>query len=410
MRAKDGLIVRATAAAFGAAGLLAAAVAAPASAAIGSCTGPVTFGTTISTTGQYAAQSEQWRKLTIEFAKLVNERGGIDLKGCGAKLPLKIVIYDDQSTPATAAELYERLVTVDKVDFLVGPDWPPVAQAVSAIADRHKIPVVAANVADPQVLKHAGKYMWATPMPTVAQWSARYLDMLSRQTPKPRTFFFVTQDAPFTRAISDHWSKRAEAMGFEVQRNELFAADQEDFTALILKLRLRRPDVIYISSFAEPSAALIRQMRKLKLRVKDVHHAMPTGALAKRLGEDMEGMTGAIPWYPGVEGPFADFAAELLKRAAIDMFDHPQTMSRIAAYLIMVQAVERAGTVDREAVRKALHMGTFAAPTGPVAFDKYGYAHRNGAVTLQVQNGRPVIVWPPELATGKVRYPSPAWQ
>lgn len=58
-------------------------------------------------------------------------------------------------------------------------------------------------------------------------------------------------------------------------------------------------------------------------------------------------MTGDIPWYPGVDGPYADFATELLKGAGIDIFEYPETMARIADYLVMVQAVERAGAVDR---------------------------------------------------------------
>ncbi|MGB0630509.1 MAG: amino acid ABC transporter substrate-binding protein [Alphaproteobacteria bacterium] len=380
----------------------------PAGAALDSCTAPITVGTTISSSGQNAPMAEKWRSLTIEFAKLINERGGIELKSCGTKQPVRFVIYDDQSDPATVAALYERLVTVDKVDFLAGPDGTRNAIAAAAVAKKHKIPVVMANIADPQIFRKGDKYVWGTPIPTVANWSARYFDMLYRQTPRPKTIFFVTQDHPTTAAISDFWSKRAEQMGFNVLRNETFAAEQKDFTALILKLRLRRPDVVYISSFAGPSAPLIQQMRKLNLRAGNVHHVMPSGRLAKRIGPALEGVTGAIPWYPGVKGPFADFAEELLKRAGIDVFDAPQTMSRIVAYLIMVQAIERAGAVDREKVRQVLHTGTFDAPTGSVSFDETGFAHRNGAVTLQIQKGRPFIVWPPELATGKVLYPSPS--
>ena len=121
-------------------------------------------------------------------------------------------------------------------------------------------------------------------------------------------------------------------------------------------------------------------------------------------------MTGDIPWYPVVDGPYADFAAELLKRAGIDIFEYPETMARIAAYLVMMQAVERAGAVDRERVRQALYLGTFDAPTRPIVFDETGFAPRNGAVTLQIQKGRSVIVWPPEIATGKVGYPAPSWK
>ena len=85
-------------------------------------------------------------------------------------------------------------------------------------------------------------------------------------------------------------------------------------------------------------------------------------------------------------------------------------MARIAAYLVMVQAVERARSVDRERVRQVLYLGTFDAPTRPIVFDETGFAPRNGAVTLQIQKGRSVIVWPPEIATGKVGYPAPSWK
>lgn len=102
------------------------------------------------------------------------------------------------------------------------------------------------------------------------------------------------------------------------------------------------------------------------------------------MGNDLDGVTGEIPWYPGVKGPYSDFAEELVKRANVDMFEYPWTMSRISTYLIMFQAVERAGTVDREKVRAALFKGTFDSPTGQIEFNENGYAHKNGAFTLQV--------------------------
>jgi branched-chain amino acid transport system substrate-binding protein len=396
--------------ALGTVALAALAVTSPAHAKVGSCIEPVTFGTTISSTGRYSPLADKWRDMTIEFAKMVNEKGGIDLKDCGKKLPLKIIIYDDQSEPATAVSLFERLATVDKVDFFVGPDWSAMGFPVPAVAERHKIPMVMANVEAPRVFKRGLKYMWGTPMPTVPNWSTRYFDMLSNQTPKPKTIYFVTQDNPITKALSGYWTKKAASLGYRVLGNELISAELKDFTSLILKLRIRKPDIIYISSFDSPSAPLIQQMRRLKIKAKDVHHARLSGALHKQLGDDLDGVTGEIPWYPGVKGPFSDFAEELVKRSNIDMFDYPWTMSRISAYLIMVQAIERAGSVDREKVRMALFKGSFDSPTGKIEFDESGYPVKNGAFTLQIQKGKPVIVWPPEIATGKFVYPSPSWQ
>ena len=396
--------------ALGTAAFAAAAFTTPAHATVGSCTDPVTFGTTISSTGRYSTLADKWRSMTIEFARMINENGGIDLKDCGRKLPLKFIIYDDQSVPATAVSLYERMATVDKVDFFVGPDWSAMGFPVPPVAEKHKIPMVMANVAAPPIFKRGLKYMWGTPMPTVPNWSTRYFDMLSKQTPRPRTIYFVTQDNPVTKAISTFWSKKAAELGYKVLGDELFSAELKDFTSLVLKLRIRKPDIIYISAYDSPSVPLIQQMRRLKIKAKDVHHAILSGSLLKQVGDDLAGLTGEIPWYPGVKGPFSDFTEQLVKRADVDMFDYPWTMSRISAYLIMVQALERAGSVDREKVRAALYKGTFDSPTGQIEFNEDGYAYRNGAFTLQIQNGKPVIVWPPEVATGKYIYPSPSWQ
>ena len=391
--------------------LVAALVAAvpPAAAKIGSCDDPITFGTTISLTGRYSTLAENWREMTIEFAKMINERGGIAVADCGKKLPLQIVIYDDQSVPATAVSLYEKLATVDNVDFFVGPDWSAMGFPVPPVAEKHRIPMVMANVAAPPIFERGLKYMWGNPMPTVPNWSARYFDMMSKQEPKPETIYFVTQDNPITKALTGFWKKRAEELGYKVVGDELFSVELKDFTSLVLKMRLRRPDIIYISSYDNPSVPLIQQMRRLKIKAKDVHHAIISGSLYKQVRDDLEGTTGEIPWYPGVKGPFSDFAEDLVKRANIDMFDNPWVMSRIATYLIMVQAIERAGAVDREKVRAALYKGTFDAPIGQIEFNENGYAHKNGAFTLQIQDGKPVIVWPPEVATGKYRYPSPGW-
>jgi ABC-type branched-subunit amino acid transport system substrate-binding protein len=234
--------------------------------------------------------------------------------------------------------------------------------------------------------------------------------MLAKQNPQPNTFYFVTKDNPITKSLTEYWTKKAEEAGYKVIGSETFSVQLKDFTPLILKMRSARPDVVYISSFDIPAAPLIQQMRQLKVKAMDVHLTIPSGALQRQIGKDMEGMTGILPWYPGIKGDYSEFSERVLNRAKIDMFDYPYTMSRLAAYLIMVQAIEKAGAVDREKVREALYKGTFKAPIGDIVFDENGYAFKNGAFTMQMQRDKVVIVWPPELATGKLVWPSPTWQ
>ena len=384
--------------------------AAPAAAKIGSCDEPIVWGTTVSSTGVYSTLADRWKEMTEMFADEVNKLGGIEVKSCGKKLPLKIVIYDDQSVPTTAVTLYEKMASVDNVDFFVGPDWSAFGGPVPPVAEKHGIPMVAGNIAAEPLYRRGLKYMFGTSIPVVARWNERYFDMLAKQNPKPQSIFFVTQDNPVTKAITDVWSKKAEEMGLKVVGSESFSAQLKDFTPLVLKMRTAKPDVIYLSSFDTPAAPLIQQMRQLKVKAMDVSLAIISGTLHKQIGKDMDGVSGVLPWYKGIKGDYDALANRVLDRSGVDMFEYPYSMGRMAAYLVMWQAIEKAGAVDREKVREALYKGTFKSPIGDIEFDEGGYAFRNGAYPMQMQNGKVVIVWPPEKATGKMQWPSPSWQ
>ena len=381
----------------------------PALAKLNSCSDPILLGTTISETGPFSTLADRWRKLTEVFAEEVNKTGGVMVKSCGKKLPLKFVIYDDQSVPATALQLYENMATVDNVDFFVGPDWSSLGGPVPPIADKHKIPMVMANVATPSVYERGLKYIWGTPFPVVPSWSARYFDMITKVSPQPQSIYFITHDNPVMKGISATWSKKAEAQGLKVLGNETFSPEMKDFTALIAKVRAAKADIVYIASYDNASVPLVQQMRQLRVRAMDVHHTMLTGALFRQVGKDIEGMTGELSWYPGVKGDYSDLVETVMKRSDVTMFDYIWTLGRLTSYLTMVQAIEKAGVVDRGRVKEALFKGTFKSPAGDVTFDEKGFPN-TGAFTVQMQNGKVNVVWPPEVATGKLIWPSPTWQ
>ena len=387
----------------------AALAAGPAAAKLNSCDGPIVFGTTISETGPFSTLADRWRKMTEVFAEEVNKAGGIAVKACNKKLPLQFVIYDDQSVPATAVQLFEKMATVDKVDFFVGPDWSSIGGPVPPIADKYQIPMVMANVATPALYDRGLKYTWGTPFPVVPNWSARYFDMLGKVSPKPQTIFFVTHDNPVMKGITATWSKKAEEAGLKVLGNEMFGAELKDFTALIAKVRAAKPDIVYVSSYDNASVPLVQQMRQLKVRAMDVHHTMLTGALHRQVGQDLEGMTGELSWYPGVKGAYSDLVETVMKRSNVTMFDYIWTLSRLTSYLAMIQGIEKAGEVDREKVKAALFKATIKSPAGDVSFDERGFPN-TGAFTVQMQGGKVQVVWPPEVATAKVQWPSPSWK
>src|SRR3989441_11463063 len=92
--------------------------------------GPIRIGASLSLTGTYAKLGNYQHEGYKLCAKQVNDKGGL----LGREV--ECVAYDDQSTPAPGARLYEKLITEDKVDAVVGPYSSPITEAVANVTDR----------------------------------------------------------------------------------------------------------------------------------------------------------------------------------------------------------------------------------------------------------------------------------
>jgi branched-chain amino acid transport system substrate-binding protein len=123
----------------------------------------------------------------------------------------------------------------------------------------------------------------------------------------------------------------------------------------------------------------------------------------------MEGITGVMQWHPTLNTPYKDLIVEVLQKSDVDWADYLFTVGRLSAYLVMIQAVEKSGVVDREKIRDALSATTFESPVGPIKFGDNGYARMAGFPT-QVQDGKIVAIGPEDQVPGRIRYPSPSWQ
>jgi branched-chain amino acid transport system substrate-binding protein len=381
-----------------------------ASAKQGSCTDPILLGTTISATGAFSPNADRWVKLTQVFEEEVNKKGGLKLSGCGGKaLPVKFVVYDDQSTPATALSLFEKLATSDEVDVLVGPDWTPIGFPVSPIPDKHKIPDVLANVSALQIFQRGFKYIFGAPTPSVFVWSHRYFDILAKQPTPPKSIYFVVQDNLFTKDVVASASKKAEETGMKVVGNELFPVDTKDFSSIILRIKAASPDIVYIASFDAPAIPLIGQTRQMRVNTKNVHSVYCTGKMVKALGNGMEDITGVMQWLPSLNTPYSDLVRDVLEKSEVDWADYLFVVGRLQSYLVMMQAIEKAGVVDREKIREVLAADTFKSPMGDIKFGENGYAQMQ-AFPTQVQNGKIVAIGPEDQVPGRLKYPSPSWQ
>jgi branched-chain amino acid transport system substrate-binding protein len=86
-----------------------------------------------------------------------------------------------------------------------------------------------------------------------------------------------------------------------------------------------------------------------------------------------------------------------------------QTAAGYAGCQVLMEAVKRAGSLDREKVRDAILKLDFNTVFGAFRVDADGLQIAHKMVTIQWQDGKRVIVWPPELAPDKPRFPTPPW-
>src|SRR5690606_37860780 len=181
--------------------------------------------------------------------------------------------YDDQSVPATAVNLYEKLATVDNVDLFVGPDWSSHGFPVSQVFEKYKIPSVMSNVSAPKVYQSGFKYISGLAL-DASTWSKNYFDMLATVNPKPKSIFWIVQDNLATKTVHETNRAFADKLGLKTVGSETFANATRNFSGIILKVKAAKPDIIYIASFDAVSVPLLQQMRQLQVHAMGVHHIM----------------------------------------------------------------------------------------------------------------------------------------
>ena len=131
--------------------------------------------------------------------------------------------------------------------------------------------------------------------------------------------------------------------------------------------------------------------------------------MIKAIGKNMEGITGVMQWHPTLTTPYSDLVKVVHERADVDWADYLFTVGRLSSYLVMIQAVEKAGVVDREKIRDALASTTFKSPVGDIKFDERGYSLM-AAFPTQIQDGKIVAIGPEDQVSGRIQYPTAAWQ
>lgn len=385
-----------------------------------SCTGPFTgakdkirFGATISLTGSYAREGRATQQGYDVWADFVNEQGGLQVGD--KQYQVEIVYYDDQSDPATAADLAEKLIAEDEVDFLLGPYSSPITMAVSEVAERYQVPIVEGAGASEDLFERGYKYLFAVLTPA-SDYMKALLERTSQLEPKPQTLAIATEDTIFPKSIAAGAQGWAAQYGIEVVAYEEFAKDATDLSPILTKFKALNPDIFIGTTYIETSMLLVRQAKKVDFSPRIMAFSVGPGSpsFVEGLGNDAEYTWGPTQWERGLsyKGPVFGSAADYAERFQQRYGEWPNyhNAEATAAAVAYQLALGQAGILDRQQVRDALASLDVETFFGPIRFDETGKNVAKPMVAVQIQNGQRVLVAPKEIQERDPIYPMPPWK
>lgn len=366
----------------------------------------IRIGSPLALTGALASEGAKQKLAYDLWLKRINAAGGIQVGD--RKLPVELVTYDYQTDGKRAGQLAEKLITDDKVDFLTAPFGSGHTKITAAVAERYGVPIVAVASSEP-VHDQGFRFLFGTLAPSSGLIDGM-LDVFRKAKPDVKKIAILGRDDVFPKIMASLMAKGAEKAGLSVVYNELYPVGTMDHATAITSMKSAAPDWIYVTGYTADLVLVAKQMSDLGLKAPIV--TMITGPAYKEfvdtLGPLAENITSASWWhysaaYEGddVFGTTKAFYDEVL--AASGQEPDYVHASSAAALITLQKAIEKAGTLDREAVRKALTELDIKTFYGPIKFRADGLNDNRDLPIIQIQGGKPVVLAPAAIASSTMK-------
>jgi branched-chain amino acid transport system substrate-binding protein len=380
--------------------------------------GTIVLGAAVSLTGKYSTNGKNTQDGYNLAVKAINDKGGV--KVGNKQYDLKVVYYDDESTSARGAQLVERLIDQDHVNFVLGPYSSPLTKAIAPITEKYKMPMVEGNGADRGLFKNGYKYMFAV-LNTSDYYLRAAVTILAEEAkkagrdPKSLKIAIAIENDNFSQDVRDGVEEDAKKYGMKVVIDDKLPADLNDMSSTLTKVKALKPDALFISGHEKGAVLGIRQIAQQKVYVPMLALTHCDSAqITEKFGKDSDyafcgsqwdaSLTYTDHWF---ENP-AKYA-EMFKKAY--NYDPPyQAAESSASVEVFADAIQRAGSLDKDKVRDALAKTDMMTFFGPVKFDATGKNIAKSMVTYQVQHEDYVVVAPAKWAKSKPVYPAPTWE
>ena len=375
------------------------------------------MGSAISLTGKYATNGVHAMN-GYEFAiQKIKDAGGVKIgDDC---YNFRVIYYDDESKGDRGATLAERLINQDEVQYMLGPYSSGLTKAIAPVTEKYQIPMVEAEGASRSLFNKGYKYLFAV-LSTSEQYLASAITLAAEKAEESGMkssdvkVAVAVENDPFSLDIRAGVLEDAARYGMQIVVDEQLPRDLSDMSAILTKVKLLKPDVLVVSGHSKGAATAVRQIEEqnVKAPMVAITHCEAADVVGN-FGEAANDILCSTQWAETLtySDPIFGTAAnyEMEFKAAFPEYSEKtvpyQTAQASAAVYVFKDAFERAGTLDKEAIRDALTETDLATFYGQIKFSEAGNNIAKPMVLRQIQDGKYNVVAPSAFASHELNWP-----
>lgn len=341
----------------------------------------------------------------------INAAGGIKSMG-GAKL--KVLTGDSEGKPQVAIREVERLYKAGAV-ALTGCYQSSVTLVATQIAEKFKVPFVVSVAVDDKVTDRGFNYTFRV-QPNARQMSrdtVEYLaEIIKASNSGAKTIAYLHDDTAFGTSLSGHVIDFAPEYGLEVVLDVPYSPKSADVTTEVAKIKAAGADIVMDTGYFGDGVRVYKTMHDVRLQCQGIVGCGNGAFSHPKFIEELGGITEHV-----LDGNYRANPLSKLTQQALahykEVYGREMGASTVFAYVapyVIADALERAGTTDRAALRDALaatNITEHILPQGPIVFDENGQNKNASAAMMQILDGEIKVVWPKKYAQAEPIFPVP---
>ena len=343
---------------------------------------PIKIGEYASITGKEASLGQSSHQGTVLAVETINAAGGV------LGRPLELISEDTQSKPGESGTAVRKLISRDKVVAILGEVASSRSLEGAPVCQLAKVPMISPASTNPKVTE-IGNYIFRVCF--IDPFQGSVMAKFALGTLKARRVAILSSaSAAYSVGLAKYFKEAILAGGGTIVAEPKYSEGDKDFKAQLTAIKAAGPDAIFSPGYYNEGALIVKQARDLGISVPVFGgDSWEAEALMDLGGEAVEGAFLCSHYSPQDPSPrVQDFVAAYRKRWGDGYAPDSNASLGYDSVLVLADAIRRAGSADRTAIRNALAATkNFAAVTGTITINEKRDASKS-AVIITVKHGR----------------------